>query len=503
VLHISRIHAGLKITQPEPGRPRRTFAKGKPMQPTPATPQADSLPARLLRRVTAIEPAEVAPVIASFLLFFLVMGGYFAVRPVRETIGTILGREETADVWVYTSIAAVLIIPLYGAIVARMRRSVFLPCVYGAVAILLVATGLGMRGDGINPLLGKCFYVAISVVNLLLISMFWSFLLEIFATQQTKRLFGVVAAGGSAGALLGPLLVSEVLLSRIGNSGVLFFGAGVFVAAIVCQRVLIALWSAPTGASAAAEAVDRPIGGNILAGVPLLLRSPYLLGIALFVVGVSTINTLLYFEQLSLVERYFPDLTERTRIFARFDWIVQGLTMVSQIVITGQVAQRFGVTALVMIVPVAMIFGFLVLGAGFVAFPPEGLAAGLTPASFALFWIVAVVVVVRRFGEYAFARPGREMLWSKLDKETKYKAKNTVDVPVYRASDALVAQVDKALGAAGVGPVVVAGIGAVVAAGWAALSWWLGRQHETAHVIALPNKSQDSPAVSAPSRSAP
>jgi AAA family ATP:ADP antiporter len=464
------------------------------MQPTPATPPTDSLSARLLRRVATVEPHEVTPVIASFLLFFFVMGGYFAVRPVRETIGTILGREQTANVWVYTSIAAVLIIPLYGAIVSRVRRAVFLPCIYGAVAILLVVTGLGMRGDGINPLLGKFFYVAISVVNLLLISMFWSFLLELFATEQTKRLFGVVAAGGSAGALLGPLVVSEVLLSRIGNSGVLFFGAGVFLVAIVCQRALLSLWSGPAGVAAAAEQQDRPIGGNIFAGVPLLLRSPYLMGIALFVVGVSTVNTILYFEQLSLVERYFPDLTERTRIFARFDWIVQSLTMISQLLITGQIARRFGVTALITIVPVTMILGFVVLGAGFLVFPPESVAAGLTPASFALFWIVAVVVVVRRFGEYAFARPGREMLWSKLDKETKYKAKNTVDVPVYRATDALVAQVDKGLAAMGVGPVVVAALGAAVAASWAVLAWWLGRRYESGDVTAFADKpEQDAP----------
>jgi AAA family ATP:ADP antiporter len=466
------------------------LAQGKPMQPTPATPPTDSLSARLLRRVAAVEPHEVAPVIASFLLFFFVMGGYFAVRPVRETIGTILGREQTANVWVYTSIAAVLIIPLYGVIVARVRRSVFLPCIYGAMAILLVVTGLGMRGDGINPLLGKFFYVTISVVNLLLISMFWSFLLELFATQQTKRLFGVVAAGGSAGALLGPLIVSEVLLSRIGNGGVLFFGAGLFLVAIVCQRALLSLWSGPAGVAAAAEQQDRPIGGNIFAGVPLLLSSPYLMGIALFVVGVSTVNTILYFEQLSLVERYFPDLTERTRIFARFDWIVQSLTMLSQLLITGQIARRFGVTALVTIVPVTMILGFVVLGAGFLIFPPDSVAAGLTPASFALFWIVAVVVVVRRFGEYAFARPGREMLWSNLDKETKYKAKNTVDVPVYRATDALIAQVDKGLAGMGVGPVLVAGLGAAVAALWAALAWWLGRRHESGDVTAFTDKPQ-------------
>ena len=462
------------------------------MQPTSATPHSASLLARLLRRVASVEPNEVAPVVTAFLLFFFMWGGYFAVRPVRETIGTLLGRAETADVWVYTSIFSVLSIPLYGALVARVRRSIFLPAIYGAVAIVLVATGVGMRGDGINLLLGKSFYVFISVVNLLLISVFWSFLLELFSTPQTKRLFGVIAAGGSAGALLGPLVVSEVLLTRIGNSGVLFFGAGLFVVAIVCQRALLSQWSRRAEASTT-TAQDRPLGGNIFAGVPLLLRSPYLLGIALFVVGVSTVNTLLYFEQLRFVELYFPDLTDRTRVFARFDWIVQGLTVVSQLLITGRVAQRLGVRTLLASVPVAMVVGFAVLAAGFVAYPlpATGGVADLVPGTFTFFWILAAVIILRRAGEYAFARPGREMLWSKLDNETKYKAKNTVDVPIYRGTDAIVAQVDKGLNAAGFGPVVVALLGVVLTALWATLALWLGRRYDNPTGTLEKNESRE------------
>jgi AAA family ATP:ADP antiporter len=331
-----------------------------------------------------------------------------------------------------------------------------------------------MQGE-FNPLLGKFFYVFISVLNLFLISMFWSFMLELFDKGQVKRVFGVIFAGGSAGALAGPF-ISDMSVGLIGHSGVLFLGATLFVGAIVCQRLLLRIWSdRPVAASAASE--DRPIGGNVFAGVTLILRSRYLLGIALFIVGISTVNTFLYFEQLRLVEITFADTTDRTRIFARLDWIVQSLTVLSQIFLTGRIASRFGVTTLLTLVPLVMIFGFL------------GLAASGTFAA------LAVVFVIRRWGEYAFVRPGREMLWSPLDKETKYKAKNTLDVPVYRGADAAMAQVNSGIQAAGLSAAGVMVLGAGVAALWGLLGWWLGRRFESGEVTGeTPPVAQESQA---------
>jgi AAA family ATP:ADP antiporter len=410
--------------------------------------------ARLLSRVATIEPHEMRAVVASFLLFFFMWAGYFAVRPVRETIGTLIGRDQLADVWIVTAIASVLIIPLYGAIVARFRRSVFLPVIYGFVAVVLALVGLALQGGAVNLLVGKFFYVFISVVNLFLISMFWSFLLELFESAQTKRLFGVIAAGGSAGALVGPL-VSDLSVGAIGNAGVLFVGAAFFVVAIFWQRLLLRIWTQRTSGP---QSDDRPIGGGMFAGVKLIVRSPYILGIALFIVMISTVNTLLYFEQLRLVEETFPDTTERTRVFARLDWIVQTLTVLSQLFLTGRIAQRFGVKALITFVPLLMMAGFAAL------------------AMHGVFAVLAVVFVLRRACEYAFVRPGREMLWSPLDKETKYKAKNTVDVPVYRGADALAAQVTNLVSSFGAAS--AAWLGVAVAAFWAALGWWLGRRFE-------------------------
>jgi len=416
-----------------------------------------SMLGRALSRVATIEPRELSAVVAAFLLFFFMWAGYFAVRPVRETIGTIIGRDQTADLWIATSIASILIIPAYGWIVAKFRRSSFLPGMYALVALVFVATALAFRGDHIDPLAGKAFYVFISVVNLFIISVFWSFLLELFDSNQSKRLFGVIAAGGSAGALAGPL-VSDVSVSHIGTSGVLILGALLFVAAIICQRVLLRIWHDRAGTARRED--ERPLGGNIIAGVTAILKSPYIMGIAVFVFFISTVTTLLYFEQLRLVEVNYPDITDRTRIFARFDWIVQTLTVLSQIFLTGRIAKKFGVIALVTAVPLVMVGGFLAL------------AATGTLGVLALVWIG------RRAMEYAFVRPGREMLWSPLDKETKYKAKNTVDVPVYRGSDAIVAQVNKAMEGAGMAPTSIAAVGAGVALMWAGVGWWLGKRYE-------------------------
>ncbi len=422
------------------------------MQPTTTT----SPLGRLLSRLAPIEPREVSAVIAAFCLFFFMWAGYFAVRPVRETIATIIGRSETADLWIVTSIASIAIIPTFGFIVARLRRSIFLPAMYGFVAFVLVLTAFALRGEAIDPVAGKFFYVFISVVNLFLLSIFWSFLLELFDSAQSKRLFGVIAAGGSAGALTGPL-VSDISVGAIGNNGVLIVGAACFVAAIVCQRVLLGIWRQRTESPAEQ---DRPLGGNVFAGVTIILKSPYILGIAMFVVFISAVNTLLYFEQLRLVEVNYPEITDRTRIFARFDWIVQTLTVLSQIFLTGRIAQRFGVIALVTAIPLIMVGGFLAL------------------AVTGTLGVLAVVVILRRAMEYAFVRPGREMLWSPLDRETKYKAKSTVDVPVYRGADALSAQLNKALEGMGWGPAALAMLGAGVAAVWAMLGWWLGRRFE-------------------------
>jgi AAA family ATP:ADP antiporter len=418
---------------------------------------------RQLARYARVEPQETPAVVAAFFLFFFVLGSYFAVRPVRETIGTLLGRDRVADLWLYTALFSIAIVPIYGWLIGRVRRSVLLPCIYGAVALILAVLGWYFRVDEGNQAVGAFFYVWISVLNLMLVSVCWSFLLEMFSSEQSKRLFGFIAAGGTLGALIGPLLAT-LLVDSIGNSGVLFLAAIGFVGAIVCQRMLLGIWSRdpsnPAGAGAAQRGGDRPTGGNPFAGIFIVLRSPYLLGIALFVVLLSAVNTFLYFEQLRIVSDTFQDTTRRTEVFATIDFVVQSLTIVSQLFLTGWIASRLGVRMLLTFVPVLMVLGFVMLSVVNV------------------FGTIAALLIARRWGEYSFIRPGREMLWSSLDTETKYKAKSFIDVPVYRGADYLGAQAKTAIEAMGTAPAATALIGAAVAVLWALVGWGLGSRRD-------------------------
>jgi ATP:ADP antiporter, AAA family len=416
--------------------------------------------------LTTVERHEVPTVVVAFFLFFCVLGGYFAVRPVRETVGTIIGRDRVANLWLATWIVSLAIVPIYGAIVAKIRRSVFLPLIYGFVAIALAIVGAVLQANPRSVGVGQFFYVFISVLSLFLVSVFWSFMVELFDSGQAKRLFPVIAAGGTAGALGGPLF-TDLTARTIGNAGILYIGAAMFAVAVVLQAVLIGIWKRNPeprrdGDDAQRTPRDRAIGGNPFAGVTLVLRSPYLLGIAAYVTLLATANTFLYFEQLRLVEAAFADTQTRTSVFARIDWIVQSLTILAQLFITGRVASRLGVAVLLTIIPIAIFFGFVAL------------------ALWNTFAVLAVVIVVRRSGEYAFVRPGREMLWSPMTKETKYKAKNFVDVPVYRGADAAVAQLQRGIEGAGFGVQTVALLGAVGAVLWAVNGWWLGRRHDSA-----------------------
>ena len=417
--------------------------------------------ARLLRRSARIEADELPTVIGAFVLFFAVFAGYFAVRPVRETVGTLLGRERVQDLFVVTWLVSIGVVMLYATLVARVRRAILLPAIYAAIAALLAIIGLALRANPENTAVAATFYVLISVVNLFFVSVFWSFMLEILSPDQTRRLFGVIAVGGTAGALIGPLL-TDLLVTHIGNPGVLFMGAALFVAAIVCQRALLrhGLGSGSVQRSATGSvADDRPVGSaNPFAGMLLVLRSPFLLGIAAFMVLLSAATTFLYMEQLDIVKKTFSDPEQRTQVFSRIDYAVQALTIGFQFFLTGRIAQRFGVVALLTAVPLLMVAGFL------------GLALS---GSFAM---LVAVMVVRRVGEYACIRPGREMLYSVVDTETKYKAKSFNDVPVYRGGDALAAQVQGILKDGGVAAASIALLGAGIAALWAFTGWRLGRR---------------------------
>lgn len=413
-----------------------------------------------LARLIAAEPHEIPAVLAGFALFFLVFASYFMLRPVRETMGVAGGVENLQWLFTGTFVVTLALVPLYGALSARVRRSRLLPWSYGICAATLLAFAAGLWGDADNVWIGRVFYIWLSVFNLFIISLGWSLMADVFRSGQARRLFAPMAAGASLGGLAGPLF-STLTVPAIGLGGLLLTSAVLLMSTLVCVRILLAWRRAYGPREEERRGVDRPLGGSILAGLTHIARSPYLMGIALFVVLLTSVSTFLYFEQARLVAETFPDRVRHTQVFGAIDTIVQSLTIFIQIFVTGQIARRLGVTVLLVIVPLAMILAFGAL------------------ALAAVFPVLAVAMVLRRVGEYAFSRPGREMLFTTVGPEDKYKAKNAIDTLVYRGGDALSAWGRTGVDAVSTTPAAAMIAGAGIAAVWALVGFRLGRAHDT------------------------
>jgi AAA family ATP:ADP antiporter len=414
-------------------------------------------PTGLLPRLIAAQRAEIPAVAAGFLLFFLLFASYFMLRPVRETFGIAGGVDNLQWLFTGTFLATLVVVPLYGALARRLPRRALLPILYVICAAVMAGFATSLLFDPDNIWVARAFYIWLSVMNLFVISIAWSLMADLLSPDQSHRLFGQIAAGASLGGLVGPLL-SGVLVGPLGEAGLLYLSTALLLATLPCARWLMR-WRDRNGPIGPVPATQR-IGGSIWGGLLLIARSPYLVAIAAFIILIATANTFLYFEQARIVSATFADRAAQTRVFAAIDTAVQSLTILIQIFATGRLARRLGVSALLAAVPLIMMAGFGLL------------------ALAATFPVLAFVMIVRRVGEYALVRPGREMLFAPVDPETKYKAKNALDTFVYRGGDAI-------SGWAYTGIVAVASTGAVAVAGalicglWALLGLAIGRRHDS------------------------
>lgn len=411
---------------------------------------------RWLVRAFNLEDGEATPVAAGFAMFFLLFAGYFMLRPVRETMGITGGVDNLQWLFTGTFFATLAAMPLFGWIAASVQRRRILYWVYGVFAsnLLLFAVGFGANPDSVW--LARTFYIWLSVFNMIAISLAWSVLVDLFAVAQAKRLFALMAAGASAGGLVGPLL-GVALVGLVGHAGLLLLAAALLVGAAFAARMIQRWRDAHPLHTDEVPQRARPLGGNPFEGMIDVLRSPYMLGIALFVVLLASANTFLYIEQARLVEAAFPDKAAQTRVFGLIDASVQGLAILSQLFITGRVAQKLGIGVLLVAVPLLIALGFVWLA--------------LVPA----FGVFVVVMILRRAGEYGFMRPGREMLWTAVTDSAKYKAKNFTDSVVYRAGDMASAWVKTGVDALAATPALAMLVGAGVCVAWAANGYLLAR----------------------------
>lgn len=393
----------------------------------------------------------------AFAYFFCLLTSYYVLRPVRDEMGVAGGVRNMPWLFSATLITMLVAVPIYGALVARLPRARFIPLVYHFFALNLVLFWLLLSFRIFPGEAARAFFVWISIFNLFVVSIFWSFLADLFRTEQAKRLFGFVAAGGTAGALLGPTLTVS-LAGLLGPANLLLVAMIFLEITVFCAMRLER--TAERTEPIEAEKAPKAIGGNPFAGFSLILRSPYLAGIALWVVLLSLAGTFLYFAQAELVSAASGDPATRTRIFATIDLASGLLTLVVQFLATGRLIQRFGTGPAVAFLPLIFAIGFAILAAQ------------------PLLVVAMAFQSLQRTSNFAISNPAREMLFTSVDREEKYKAKNIIDGALFRGADALWAWAFTALRGTGLDVTGIALLTIPIALGWLVLALGLGRAQD-------------------------
>ena len=399
------------------------------------------------------------------LYFFLLLAAYFVIRPIRDEMGVAGGVRNIPWLFLGTLLGMLMIHPLFTALVSRMPRRKFIPLSYSFFIANLVAFWLLFMtiSEGANIWAGRAFFVWTSVFNLFVVSIFWSLMADLFRPAQAKRLFGFVAIGGTVGAVAGSSITS-FLAERIGPTNLLLVSAMLIGLAMIAARQLMSTVSQsrvdddplrpPTAQ------IEQPIGGKVLDGIRFVFTSKYLLGIVGYMLLYTVTATILYIQQAEIVEASFGDRVSRTVFFARIDLVVNSLTAITQIFLTGRIVRRIGIALALATLPLVCILGFAALG--------------VAPTLIA----IATFQVLRRWSNYAIARPCREMLYTVLPRSAKYKAKNFIDTFVYRLGDQVGAWSYAGLGAIGLGAAAISLVALPLAVAWMVIGLWLGRKQK-------------------------
>ena len=412
----------------------------------------------VLQTLMKVRPEERRVLALSALYFFLVMASYFILRPIRDQMGVAGGVRNLPWLFTGTMIAMLVISPLFAGLVSRWPRRRFVTWSYRALMVCLLAfyAALVTLPEDQLVWVGRAFFIWVSVFNLFAVSVFWAVMADVFHSESSRRLYGVIAAGGSLGALMGGV-VTSAMVEAIGAPALLLVSLLMLELALWCMYAITRDHS--VDAAGVRSDGERVIGGNAIDGFKLAARSPYLLGVCGYMLLYTIGSTFLYFLQAQIVDNTIDGQVAQTAYFANVDIWVNGLTLTLQLFLTGRLMARIGVGLTLALLPVISIIGFLGLG--------------LVPVLGA----VVVFTVARRVTNFALSRPAREALFVPLSRSEKYKAKNLIDTAVYRIGDQVGAWANGALIWLGFGIAGIAYTAVPLAAIWLALSLWLGRRY--------------------------
>ena len=414
---------------------------------------------RLLRKAVDVKAEEVRALGLGFTYYFLILSAYYVIRPIRDDFGAAGGIENLP--WMFTGTLATMLIAnaLFAALVARFSRRRFIPIAYRFfIANLLIFLVLLMTiSRGHQIWVGRAFFVWTSVFNLFVVSVFWAFMVDVFSTEQGKRLFGFISIGGTLGAIVGAAITAS-LVQKVGTLSLLLISAALLELSAQCVRFFPNTFAGPGPSIKKKAAEESPVGGRIWAGIVHNARSPYLLGICAYMLLYAITSTLLYFQQVGIAASAFTDRSARTAFFAQIDLLVNVLTVLVQAFLTGRLLKWFGVGVTLAILPALSVVGFTTMG--------------VVPT----LALLVIFLTLRRAGNFAIARPARETLFTVVSREDKYKAKNFIDTVIYRAGDQIGAWSSPALAWLGLGLTGVSFVAAPIAAIWLVVSLWLGRK---------------------------
>lgn len=422
---------------------------------------------RGLAKLVSVRPGETPALLWSFAYFFVLLASYYILRPVRDQMGIAGGVRNLPNLFSLTFIVMLIAQPAYGALVARVARSKFIPIVYHFFVLNLAIFWALLHFNIDVKLTAQAFFVWISVFNLFAVAVFWSFMADLFESEQSKRLFGFIAAGGQAGALLGGSVLTISLAKILGPANLLILAGVMLEIAVFCTGRLEKAVAVLAPKEPRREMVHNPakeekqvVGGGWLEGFIAIAKSPYLAGNAIWMVLLSFTGTVIYLEQANLMAAAVTDASSQVRIFATVDLVAGVVTLFVQWLITGRLMTRYGTGVSLGFQPVVFVLGFALLAVSPVLLVVLGFQS------------------LQRAAGFAISNPARQVLFTVVSRDDKYKAKNVIDAVVFRASDAASSAIFAGLKSLGQSIEGVAAIGIALSVGWVALSWGLGKTEE-------------------------
>ena len=410
-----------------------------------------------LHKLSRAQARELPAALWSFVFFFALLAAYYVLRPLRDEMGIQLGPDVLHELFSAVFLTMLAIVPVFGWLTRRFERRHLLPWLYAFFIINLLGFYEVLMLNGTqSPWVARAFFVWVSVFNLFAVSIFWSFMADLFTTEQARRLVGFIAAGGTAGALTGPSL-AWLLARPIGAKGLVLVSAGLLTLCIVSSLALRRWASSNPRADACQQEPASPaFSGNLWSGLLDVVRSPYLLGICLFLFCYSLLSTFLYFQQTELVPQRISNSGERTQLLASVDLLVNVVTLLVQVLAFGKLIERLGTRALLITMPVISVMGYTALA--------------MSP----VLSVLVTLGVLRRAGEYAISKPARETLFNALPVEQQYRAKNVIDTLVHRTGDTSSAWIFNGLRSLGMSTSQISWLAVPISLVWLVTAWKLG-----------------------------